>query len=247
MSARCLRRVILPFSTLCAIVIALYARKSRTSRLVFAGSAYGGWWYDATELASAPVVFSFGLGEDTSWDEALVAKGATVYGFDPTPKSVAYVQQRAELHSRAGRFIHVAEGLSTTSGSTEFTLPRNQSHVSMRKGVHAGSGKILAFHVHDLRTFMKRFGLRCLDVLKIDIELSEYDVLEQLIQQQYFPFAQLLVEFHENARGLYRLRYTRILEELHRAGFAVVNNVHDRELTLKNVRSATARASSCAQ
>lgn len=117
----------------------------------------------------------------------------------------------------------------------------------MRKGVHAGSGKILAFHVHDLRTFMKRFGLRCLDVLKIDIELSEYDVLEQLIQQQYFPFAQLLVEFHENARGLYRLRYTRILEELHRAGFAVVNNVHDRELTLKNVRSATARASSCAQ
>ena len=59
------------------------------------GTEYGGWVFCPTDLTKTSIVYSLGIGEDTSWDEELIAKhGLEVFGFDPTPKSAIYVQQR---------------------------------------------------------------------------------------------------------------------------------------------------------
>lgn len=217
---------------LCAVA---YHRVRRTQPLIFEGSAYGGWWYDSSLLGSNPIVYSFGLGEDTSWDESLLARGAKVYGFDPTPKSVAFVNKREQLHSSSGRFQHTSKGLARNKGTVKFSLPKDPHHVSMRQGVHDGLGGTMDVEVETLRDFMRYFGHTHLDILKIDIETAEYDVLEQLIEESYMPFSQLLVEFHDNDAGMNKRRYRQILEGLKRNGFVIVKNISDKELTFMKV------------
>ena len=42
------------------------------------------------ELGSDSIVYSFGVGEDVTFDLALIDRyGMTVHAFDPTPKSIA--------------------------------------------------------------------------------------------------------------------------------------------------------------
>merc|ERR1712232_134077 len=95
-------------------------------------------------------------------------------------------------------FIH--EGLSTKEGSISFELPAEKSFVSMRQipknKKEKQKGNTYSAKVNSLKNWMKRFGHQKLDVLKIDIEGSEYGVLEQLIKENWLPFTQLLVEYH---------------------------------------------------
>jgi EAL domain-containing protein (putative c-di-GMP-specific phosphodiesterase class I) len=74
-----------------------------------------------------------------------------------------------------------------------------------------------------------------LDILKIDIETAEYDVLEQLIEENYMPFSQLRVEFHDNDAGMNKSRYRQILAGLRRNGFVIAKNISDKELTFMKV------------
>merc|ERR1712070_537593 len=52
------------------------------------GSDYGGWSVVLDLLSPHSVIYSFGLGQDISWDlELIKASGAHVHGFDNTPRS----------------------------------------------------------------------------------------------------------------------------------------------------------------
>ena len=49
----------------------------------------------STGLKEQSVVYSFGVGEDISFDIALIEKfGVSVYAFDPTPKSLEWLSQQ---------------------------------------------------------------------------------------------------------------------------------------------------------
>jgi len=63
----------------------------KTDRL---GSGYGGWDVIPGLLDKQSVVYSFGIGEDVSFDLALIDRfDLKVEAFDPTPKSIAYVKK----------------------------------------------------------------------------------------------------------------------------------------------------------
>lgn len=64
----------------------------------------------------------------------------------------------------------------------------------MQEGEHTGLGSKIRVQVNTLRNWMKKFGHEYLDILKTDIEGSEYNVLEALIEADDLPFDQLLVE-----------------------------------------------------
>lgn len=191
----------------------------------FAGSKYGGWWFNKMALGERPVIYSFGLGEDTSWDEAMLQLGAEVYGFDPTPKAAAYVKTRQQLNrSVRGKFVFTEEGLACESGVVTFSLPKNPSHVSLRRGEISDSGGLVELKVDTLSSFLARNGHTHIDILKIDIEGSEYDVLEDMLQRKFYPFTQLLVEFHRQFHGFDEQRHTNLLSQLTHAGF-VINKI----------------------
>src|SRR5262245_45261334 len=65
-------------------------------RTEFLGSEYGGWCICPDSLGPQSVVYSVGVGEDISFDLALIERfGLQVHAFDPTPKSVRWVKQQS--------------------------------------------------------------------------------------------------------------------------------------------------------
>src|SRR5262245_31962324 len=86
-----------------------------------AGNRSGVWTVCPDLLGRDSVVYSFGVGNNLSWDLALAARfDLTVHAFDPTPASVAWVAAQsipANLH------FHPI-GLAGHDGSLRFALPR---------------------------------------------------------------------------------------------------------------------------
>lgn len=238
------KRTIKRLVATCALTLYVAAKLTVTQKITtntlpqnirFSGSEYGGWWYNAAGLPAHPIVYSFGLGEDTSWDEAMLRLGARVYGFDPTPRASVYVQSRDELRQARGSFVYTKEGLAVEKGTVRFTMPKNPSHVSLRKGVFSKIGDTLELQVDTLDDFMKRNGHKSIDILKIDIEGAEYEVLEDLSRRKNFPFTQLLVEFHQRFEGIGEERHQKVLNELLHNGFVILKSTTSHEISFQKV------------
>ena len=57
--------------------------------------------------------------------------------------------------------------------------------------------QIVSAPVNTLSNFMQERQHEYLDVFKLDIEGAEYEVLEDLIEHDFLPFTQLLIEYHQ--------------------------------------------------
>lgn len=182
------------------------------------GNQYGGYAVDASLLSSESVIYSFGIGEDVSFDLAMIERfGATVHGFDPTPRSVAWV----ESQDLPREFVLHALGLANYDGTASFDPPLDPTHIShtLLERKQSRGGKVTV-PVKRLSTIARELGHRAVDVLKMDIEGAEYGVIEQLAAED-LPVRQLLVEFHHHLPEV-RLRDTeRALDQLNRLGFRV--------------------------
>ena len=167
-------------------------------------------------------MYSFGLGEDISFDEAIIGEyGLHVWGFDMTPKALAYTKTRLKSIEPRHHFHLTGEGLSTEPGNVTFTLPKNKAFVSVRMGKgdprarparaappanprpspsppgeRPGQGGTITAPVNTLKNFMSRFGHKHVDILKLDIEGEEFPVIADMAERSDFPFTQLLVETH---------------------------------------------------
>src|SRR5438309_2136048 len=94
--------------------------------LEFCGTDYGGWPIVLGSLSRDTVVVDIGLGEDLSFSESLITKyGCAVFGFDPTPRSIAYVRRRSPPN-----FSLFELGVSASGGDGVLYLPKNPAHVS---------------------------------------------------------------------------------------------------------------------
>ena len=190
--------------------------------LRYEGTYYGGWKYNATGLTASSIVYSVGIGEDTTWDEGMHrTHGLHVWGFDPTPKAASHVARRTALRSEWFHFTQ--EGLATRQGSAVFTLPANPKHVSMRQGLYPNiSNRTITAKVNTLENWMLRHGHTRLDLLKLDIEGAEYDILDDWVARKALPTSQLLVEFHHRFDPSLRTRHSRVLAMLRASGFEIL-------------------------
>lgn len=163
------------------------------------GTAYGGWRVLRGGLHEASVVYSAGVGEDTSFDEAVLERfGCRVHAFDPTPRAIQHVQRRREAGALDERFVLTPVAIGVTEGEAVFSLPENPQHVSGRLG--AGGERTLTVEVRTLRSLAAERGHARIDLLKLDIEGAEYEVLEHFCADP-LPVGQLLFEVHPDMFG----------------------------------------------
>ncbi|MBI2513161.1 MAG: FkbM family methyltransferase [Opitutae bacterium] len=193
--------------------------RSRVSAVTeFHGSEYGGWAILADSLDASSTVLSFGIGDDCTFDLALIAKyGCTVHGFDPTPKSIAWVE--SNIHDP--RFVFHPWALAGHSGTLELYLPVHPDHVSasLRPGTHVSAGRVQV-PCFDPRMLMQRLGVAEIDVLKMDIEGAEYEVIDRLVTDgELRKVRQLLIEFHHWLPAFGAAATRRALHQLRQAGF----------------------------
>ena len=180
------------------------------------GNDYGGFYIYPNSLHSNSIVFSFGIGEDISFDKGLINEyNLNVIGFDPTPKSINFINNETSLTN----FTFYPYGISSKTESKKFFTPKNKDHVS--------GSLYLTDHLIDDNTFLnfksfndilKETQVDSIDLIKMDIEGSEYNVLNSILKMD-IPIKQILVEFHPQMfkNGLSLTRKT--FKKLNKNGF----------------------------
>lgn len=184
----------------------------------FHGNRKGGWTICPENLDAESVVYSFGVGNNLSFDVSLVRRfGFRVHAFDPTPEVIAWFHARGwppEIQ------FHEC-GLADFDGEAPFSPdpnPKEVSHTIMgRTGPRAPTAVV---PVHRLSTLMARLGHSRIDLLKMDIEGAEYGVIEQIVAEG-LPVRQLLVEFHHRFPNIGKPRTIAAIRLLKGAGYRV--------------------------
>ena len=163
------------------------------------GSDYGGWDVVAKNLDSHSVVYSFGVGEDASFDTALIEKyDLIIHAFDPTPKSVEWVKEQ----EFSDNFVMYNYGIASFDGNVSFNPPENSDHVSHTiLDRPSTKTKAISVPVKKLSTIMYELGHAHIDILKMDVEGAEYDVIKDIYKSDIRP-EQVLVEFHHRFPGV---------------------------------------------
>ncbi len=187
------RKIRLHYTTDPALVAHLKPALNCTKR--WYGNSYGGFYVNPDLLKPGAVVYSIGIGKDISFDRALLRRHACqVYGFDPTPKSIAFIAEQKNLRG----FHFYPYGIAPETKTETFFLPRNPRGVSgslaLNETVDASNS--IQVPLKSLQDITRELGHTHIDVLKMDIEGAEYEVIEAVLESG-IPIGQLLVEFHD--------------------------------------------------
>lgn len=181
------------------------------------GSSYGGWDVATDDISSNSVVYSFGLGEDISFDLELINQyGVTIHAFDPTPKSIEWVSSQ----NPPNNFILHEYGLADFDGNVTFNAPVNPEHVSHSiLDINSTSGSITVA-VKKIKTIMSEIDTEKIDVLKMDIEGAEYQVIDNIISSNVRP-NQLLIEFHHRFPNVGIKKTNDAISKLKNSGYQI--------------------------
>lgn len=156
------------------------------------GSDYGGYDVCPDELTSESIVYSFGVGDDISFDLALIERhGCRVLAYDPSPESKLWLSTQRITEN----FLFHDVGLWTEDSTMPF-------YPSPNKRINYGlipkrdmPGPPVDFRVRRLKSIMEENGHDRIDLLKLDIEGAEFDVIDDILHCDV-RIHQLVVEFH---------------------------------------------------
>jgi FkbM family methyltransferase len=158
----------------------------------FLGTPYGGWPMDVTLIGPGSVCYSAGVGEDASFDRALIDwMGCTVYAFDPTPRVAAYVKREM---GRERRFTFRPVGLWSSDTSLMFFAPEVEGGISYSAIDFRHTPAAFEGEVRSVPSLMRELGHDHLDLLKLSVEGAQFEVLDSLLSASV-SVDQILVEF----------------------------------------------------
>ncbi|KAK9819754.1 hypothetical protein WJX72_001973 [[Myrmecia] bisecta] len=159
--------------------------KEKIGKLVLDGDG-GKWLCHVRSQLQRPacVVYSFGSDGETSFEEAVIDKTlCQVHVFDPTLDAAKrrHVQKLTEQEPR----LHFhSYGISDRDGKLRTTSSSGELHTRL-------------MDVKKLSTIMAQLGHAWVDVLKMDVEGSEWHTITQWLEGfRQLPFTQLQVEYH---------------------------------------------------
>lgn len=183
------------------------------------GNTYGGFYVHPNVLNSKSIVYSFGIGEDISFDREIIKMhNCKVFGFDPTPKSIDWIKKE-QLPSN---FSFLEYGIDSRTDFVNFNLPINQDFVSGSTISHKNVDEknMISVPMKSFSDITKELGHTHIDVLKMDIEGSEYHVIESILSSDV-KIDQILIELHERFFEDGKLRNKRLLASFAAHGYKV--------------------------
>ena len=158
------------------------------------GTEYGGWYIPEDILNDKSICYCVGCGEDISFDIELINKyNSTVVGIDPTPRAIKYVTENTKDVSN---YIFESVGLWDEKTTLKFYEPKNKEHVSHSFLNLQKTNEYIEVEVDTLLNIMNKHGHKKIDLIKIDIEGSEYRVLNYILKNN-IDVDIICVEFDE--------------------------------------------------
>ena len=195
-----------------------YLREVKVPRL-WLGKGDARWCVCPDALGSESIVYSFGVGEDVSFELALIQLlKLRVNAFDPTPRSLAWARDQRLPPA----FVLHPFGLAAWDGTALFSPPSNPAHVSYSMLQGGSDALAIRAPVHRIKTITSMLGHTCIDLLKMDIEGAEYAALPDCLASG-LRINQLLVEFHHRWHVIGIGQTKRALSLLRRSGYRIAN------------------------
>ena len=154
------------------------------------------WFIPKDFLTKNSIVYCFGAGENISFEVDLAnLYTCRVNIFDPTPRASAFFHNRHQHYQIINNdcLNFFCMGLSDRSGEYKFYLPKNKEYVS--HSLEPISGDFIMANFKTLSRIMWYLDDTEIDLLKIDIEGTEYKVLKQIIESD-LEVKCIAVEFH---------------------------------------------------
>lgn len=200
----------------------LYLPIQSSEPIHWIGSDDCGFYIVENQLSNNSVVYSFGIGEDISFDEELIAKyGCSICAYDPTPKSKTFIEKKKP----SSLFRYYDCGIADYDGKMKFYLPENDDYVSCttynRWGYDENKKKPIEVEVKKLSTLMLENGHTYIDLLKMDIEGSEYAVIDNILKDK-IEIKQICVEVHHRFEGIGIAKTKDLVRKLNENGYYIV-------------------------
>ena len=175
-------------------------------------------------LNSRSVVYSFGVGRSLCWDNEMIRRfGVTVHAFDPTPGSVEWWA----THHLPEKVHFSPVGIAAHDGTLKVYPPptKRTIHYSSINRARAAEEDAIDVPVKRLATIAAELGHDRIDVLKLDIDGSEYKVLPDVLACG-LPINQIILEFHHNFRGVSFDDTLQAIESLRAHGYGIFDISH---------------------
>lgn len=194
------------------------------------GSEYGGWYVPSiiNSSMSQKVLISAGLGNDITFDMALMELGFKVIGVDPINESVEYVEK---IVSNNANYTLMKACLAKDNLGLFMYAPSKEGHISWSViSGKAHSKKLYPSITLDDLEENETVGKARLKVLKMDIEGAEVEILNQIAQKSSV-YGVCLAELDYISKQPYQkflkrsfaiIRTKKVLKCLHRKGYVII-------------------------
>lgn len=156
----------------------------------------GDWSFLPKRLNQNAIVYSFGIGDDISFDCCIAGKTqCQVHAFDPTIDLENFTTALpTELDISAYRY-------AVAGKDSSLTLYERLRKDGRRSGMYtldqqnANGGKSIEVPALTVKSVMQKLGHTRIDVAKFDVEGAEYAAIDQMLNDHIYP-NQLLIEYH---------------------------------------------------
>lgn len=183
------------------------------------GTNYGGWSIPINaKLDTNSIIYSGGVGEDMSFDLKLEDKyRCKIFLIDPTYRAIKHYEEVKEFYNTKiynfsgniqsdylyniidlepnfNNYTYINKGLYKERTKLKFYKQSNPNYVSQSLVKNMFSNDYDEVEVDSIKNIMKTYNHNKIDLLKLDIEGSEIDVLNQMLDDKIYP-TYLCIEF----------------------------------------------------
>lgn len=179
------------------------------------------WTIIEKPLNKNSIVYSGGVGKDISFELDLSKKfGAAIYLYDPSPTGQQTIRG---FGSQLPQNIHFFPVGLYKDGNFGFDNPFVMEEGSFVINEVAANTPN-SFQCKSIISCMKEHGHQHIDLLKIDIEGSEYTVIEELLANDILV-KQICVEFHKFPPFSRAIR-EKLITKMEKAGYVLFHKKH---------------------